>query len=99
MCLYDLRIKTMFGSSLPSVVCLIYIICVCLRIVVFNTYCVVFLFSSCVHYVASISGFSFLIALRNSLTFIYRLQSSSDLVFFVGISLMYFSAMLDSILM
>jgi hypothetical protein len=41
----------MFGSSLLPVVCLIYIICVCLRIVVFNTYCVVFLFclfSSCV---------------------------------------------------
>ena len=48
---YDLHIKTMFGSSLLPVVCLIYIICVCLRIVVFNTYCVVFLFclfSSCV---------------------------------------------------
>ena len=29
--------KTMFGSSLPPV---IYVICVCLRIVVSNTYCV-----------------------------------------------------------
>jgi hypothetical protein len=44
----DFRIKTMFGSSLPPVVCkeescLINVICVCLCIVVSNTYCVVFL--------------------------------------------------------
>jgi len=32
----------MFGSSLPPVDCFIYVICVCLRIVVSNTYCVVF---------------------------------------------------------
>ena len=41
--------------------CLIDVICVCLRIVVSNTYCVVFLFcfsSSCVPYVASLSGLS-----------------------------------------
>ena len=44
----------MFGSSLPSVVCmkgLIYVICVCLCIVVSNTDCIVLLFylsSSCV---------------------------------------------------
>ena len=41
---YDFRIKTKFGSSLPPVVCrracLIYVICVCLRIVLSNTYCV-----------------------------------------------------------
>jgi hypothetical protein len=45
---YDFRIKTMFGSSLPPVVCkegscLINVICVCLCTVVSNTYCVVFL--------------------------------------------------------
>jgi len=66
---YDFRIKTMFGSSLPPVVCrkahecLIYVICVCLRIVRCNTYCVVFLFyfsSSCVPNVASFSGLSIL---------------------------------------
>ena len=38
----------MFGSSLPSFVCrglcFIYVICVCLRIVVSNRYCVVLLF-------------------------------------------------------
>jgi hypothetical protein len=34
---YDSRIKAMFGSSLPLKSCLIYVICVCLRIVVFNT--------------------------------------------------------------
>jgi len=52
----------MFGSSLPQIVCLIYIICVCLHIVVSSTYCVMFLFcfsSSCVPYVASFSGLSF----------------------------------------
>jgi hypothetical protein len=41
---YDFCIKTMFGSSLPPVVlhdvsCLIYVICVCLRIVVFVFFC------------------------------------------------------------
>jgi hypothetical protein len=38
-------IKMMFGSSLPPVACLIDVICVCLRIVVSNTYCVVFFVS------------------------------------------------------
>ena len=43
---FDFRIETMFGSSLPLVVwgqslCLIYVICVTLRIVVSNTYCVI----------------------------------------------------------
>jgi hypothetical protein len=40
--------------------CLIYVMCVCLRIVASNTYCVVFLFcfsSSCVPYVVSFSFF------------------------------------------
>jgi hypothetical protein len=53
--IYDFRIATMFGSSLPPVVCrrahvfFFYVICVCLRIVMCNTYCVVFfLSSSCV---------------------------------------------------
>ena len=32
----------MFDSSLPLVVCLIYVICVCLGRVVFNTLCCVF---------------------------------------------------------
>jgi hypothetical protein len=43
--------------------CLIYVICVCLRIVVSTTYCVAFLLcisSSCVLYVASFSGLSIL---------------------------------------
>jgi len=44
---YDFRINTIFGSSLPQFVCrgcfcLVYVICVCLRIVVSNTYCVEF---------------------------------------------------------
>jgi hypothetical protein len=46
-------------------VCLIYIICVSLRIVVSNTYCVVFLFcfsSSCLPYVARFSGLPILIS-------------------------------------
>jgi hypothetical protein len=43
---YDFRIKTMFGSSWPPVVSsgyLIYVICVCLRGLVSNTCCVVFI--------------------------------------------------------
>ena len=67
---YDFCITTMFGSSLPPCLyetsCLIYVICgFYLRIVVSKTYCVVFLFclsSSCVPYIASFSGLSFLIA-------------------------------------
>ena len=41
--------------------CLIYVICVCLRVVVSNTCCVVFLLcfsSSCVPYATSFSGLS-----------------------------------------
>jgi len=38
--------------------CLIYVICVCMRIFVSNTYCIVFLSSYCVPYVASFSGLS-----------------------------------------
>ena len=61
---YDFSIYTMLGSSLPPVVCRggsrhIYVICVCLRIVVSNTYCGVFflcLSSFCVPYVAGFSG-------------------------------------------
>jgi hypothetical protein len=48
---------------------LIYVICICLCIVLSNTYCVVFLLcfsSSCVPYVASFSG----LFIRCSLTFI-----------------------------
>jgi hypothetical protein len=63
---YDFSIYTMLGSSLPPVVCRggsrhIYVICVCLRIVVSNTYCgVLFVLfsSSCVPYVDSSSGLS-----------------------------------------
>ena len=45
--------KTMFGSSLPPVVCrsvhvLFTLFCVCLHIVVSNTYCVVFFFVLCI---------------------------------------------------
>ena len=43
---YNFHVKTMFDSSLPPVVCrrahvlfTLFAICVCLRIVVFNTYC------------------------------------------------------------
>jgi hypothetical protein len=60
---YGFCMETMFGSSLPPVVCsLIYVICLCFRLVMSNTYCVVFLlcFSSfCTPYVASFSGLSF----------------------------------------
>ena len=50
------------SSCLQEGSCLIYVMCVCLHIVVSNTYYVVFLFcfsSSCVPYFASFSGLSF----------------------------------------
>ena len=62
-----LKLINMFNDSY-----LIYVICVCLLIVVFNTYCGVFLLclsSFCVPYVPSISGYSILIVLRYSLMF------------------------------
>jgi hypothetical protein len=56
---YDFRIETMFGSSLPPVVCMSahVFICVCLCIVVCNTYCFCFVFRRLEKpYVASFSG-------------------------------------------
>jgi hypothetical protein len=76
---YDFDITTVFGSSLPTVVCrmahvLFTFFCGCLCIVVSNTYCAVFLLclsSSYVPHVASFSGLSiFDCPLRYSLTFI-----------------------------
>ena len=75
---YDFRIddvQFVFTSScLWEGSCFIYVICVCLRILVSNTYCAVFLFclsSSCVPYVASFSlDCPFFILY--SLTFVYR---------------------------
>ena len=68
-CLFRLYLQLFVG-----VACLIYVIYDCLRKLVSNTYCVVFLlcFSlSCVPYVASFSGLSvvFLLPLRYSETF------------------------------
>jgi hypothetical protein len=61
----DVRIKTMFDSSLPPVVCrrvhVLFTLIVFVCAVVSNTYCVVFLFCfslSCVPYVASFSRLS-----------------------------------------
>ena len=56
-CIVNVERSLLFGA------CLIYVICVCLCIVVSHIYCVMFLFcflSSCVPYVASFSGLSFL---------------------------------------
>jgi hypothetical protein len=52
-------------SCLQEGLSLIYVICVCLRIVVSNTYCAEFLFCLflyCVPYAASFSGLSFVMA-------------------------------------
>ena len=57
-----LRYLCLFGSSLYDGSCLIYVICVCLRVVMSNTYCVVFLFclsSSCVFSFSGLSIFYF----------------------------------------
>jgi len=66
-------LKTMLDSSLLSVVlgsCLIYLICVCLRIVVSSKYCVVYFFVLCTlscHFPWIVH---FRLPLRYSLTFI-----------------------------
>ena len=52
------------SSCLQESSCLTYVLCACLHSVVFNKYCVVFLFcfsSSCVPYVASFSGLPILV--------------------------------------
>ena len=55
-------IKTsQFGSFLPLVVCRrahVLFTCVCLRVMVSNTYCVVFLFCFCLSCVACVANFS-----------------------------------------
>ena len=52
---YPFRVKTMVGSHLPCCLqarsCRMYVICVCLHIVVFNTYCVVLLFCFSLYHV------------------------------------------------
>jgi hypothetical protein len=72
---YDFRIKTMFCSFLPPVVCRRAQVLFTLFVLVSNTYCVVFLFClswSDAPYVASFPGLSpFWLPLRYSLTFIY----------------------------
>jgi hypothetical protein len=63
---YDICIQTMFGSSLPPVVCKsVHVLLTWFVFVWSSTYCVVFFLffsSSCVSYVASFSGLSFFIA-------------------------------------
>ena len=71
-------------SCLQECSCLIYVICVCLRIVVSNTYCCVFLllFFSCVLYVASFSGFSIFygpFSILQRLSIIQRSRCINDL--------------------
>ena len=59
---YDPHMSLMFGNDVNSPcnsIYVIYVIYLCLPVVVSNTYCVVFLFclsSSCVTYLASVSG-------------------------------------------
>ena len=80
MSVYNFRIKTVFATSLPPVVCnrahvFISGIYVCLRTVVTNVYCVVFLFVCLrlVFYVLNVVTFSWLPNLF-SLTFILKLN-------------------------
>jgi hypothetical protein len=64
-----------------SCLCLISVICFCLRIVVFNTYCVVFLFSfysSCIRCIASFTELSIVVkCLNTSLT--YKLCNTNSI--------------------
>jgi len=80
----------MFSSSLLPVVCIIYIICVSLRIVVSNIYCFVFVFSSFVTCVARFSGlFFFLLHLRYSLTFIKQQSLTRSFIKLVIVFLLF----------
>jgi hypothetical protein len=86
-------VYTMFDSSLPLVVCLIYVICVCLRRVVFNTLCCVFdlyffiLYTLCCQFLWIVH---FLLPLRYSLKLIClvypMLSVSLDCPFFIALS-------------
>ena len=82
--LCNFRIKTIFGSSLPQALvargvfassclwsCLIYVVCACLRVVMFDTCCVVFFFVLCARGCQFICIVHFWSPLRYSLTFIY----------------------------
>ena len=66
-------IMTLFSAMCLFVACLIYVICVCLRIVVPNTYCVVFFvlfyFVLCTPYCQFLWIVHFWLPLRYSLTF------------------------------
>jgi hypothetical protein len=65
------KITKCWGLSKHEGSCYIYVICVCLHIVVSNTYCVVYLFcfsSSCSHLLWIVQ---FLLAFRSYLTFIW----------------------------
>ena len=105
---YNFRIKTMFGSSLPPVVCrradvlftLFVFVCVswCLTHI---ELCLFFMFVfvlSCVPYVASFSGLSvFDCPLRYSLTFIYR-NSKSTKPYMTTCKLIIFSMLFTEIM-
>jgi hypothetical protein len=68
--------------------CLICVICFCLRIVVSNTYCVVFFFVLCTVCCQFLWIVPFWLPLRYSLTFIYLLPSlCACLSHFISLSL------------
>ena len=83
-------VYTMFDSSLPLVVCLIYVICVCLRRVVFNTLCCVFdlyffiLYTLCCQFLWIVH---FLLPLRYSLKLICLVSCVPYVVSFSGLSI------------
>jgi hypothetical protein len=63
LCVFTSEFRfVVFGSSLPPVVCRgahVYVICVCFRLVVSNTYCVLFVFVFCTHTVFSLFAYVF----------------------------------------
>jgi len=78
---YDFRIKTMFVSSLPPDACIIYVICVCLRLVrhilCWDFFCFLFYLSSSCVLCSQCCQFLWIVhswlSLQFSLTFIYSL--------------------------
>ena len=84
---YDFRIKTMYGSSLPPVVCrrdhvlfTLFVFFACSGVQHILCYVLICFSSSCVPYVASFSGLSIvLLHLQHSLSFIYKHYISTNM--------------------
>ena len=85
---YDFSMNRMFGSSLPPVVwthVLFTLFVLCLRIVVSNTYWVVFFFVLCILYGQFLWIFHFWLPLRYYIVFIFKMILFSRMFLWIHI--------------